>query len=58
MVDARLFDDDADLEAELAILGEDVSWPTSQEVLREDEWDAEIAELEIEEFGIHPSPWS
>ena len=58
MGDARLFDDDAELEAELAILGEDVSWPTSQEVLREDEWDAEITELEKEEFGIHPSPWS
>ena len=54
MFDARLIHDDADLEAELAMLEEDVSWPTRQEVIREQEWDAAITELETEELGIHP----
>ena len=56
-VDARRFDDDADLEAELASLEEDVAWPTSREVLEEDELDAELKEYE-KESGIHPSPRS
>ena len=53
-VDARRFDDDAGLEAELASLEEDDACKTSLELFNEDELDAEITELEAES-GIHPS---
>ena len=55
--DARRLADDSMLEAELALLEEDVAWPTSKEVLQEDELDAELTALE-QESGIPPSPRS
>ena len=46
-------DDDAAIDAELESLEAANTWPTSSEVLQEDELEAAIAELE-EQSGIHP----
>ena len=56
-VDARRFDDDACLEAELASLEEEEAWPSTQNAFHEDELEVELLALE-NDSGVHPSPRS
>ena len=56
-VEARRFDDDASLEAELESLEEGEAWTSTQNAFDEDELEAELLALE-DEAGVHPSPRS